>query len=153
MSVDRTKTPPVRSFNYSTAPTWPLVAVNELIKSELENGTVDPKRVYISGLSMGGFGTFEIAYRNPELFAAAAPICGGGDVNAYDKRVKNIPFWIFHGDADAAVDVKYSREMADKLKKIGARVKYTEYPGVGHNSWDNAFAEPEFLKWIFSQKK
>lgn len=153
MSVDRTKNSPVRGIDYSNPEPWPLAATYNLINSLITTENIDKKRVYLSGLSMGGFGTFEMIYRHPQLFAAALPICGGGDEKSYDKRVKNIPFWIFHGDADQAVDVKLSRQMVEKLKQIGATVKYTEYPGVGHNSWDNVFAEPDYLKWMFLQKK
>lgn len=102
---------------------------------------------------MGGMGTFESVYRYPELYAAALPICGGGDAKSYDKRVKKTAFWIFHGADDAVVDVKLSREMLAKLKSLKVENKYSEYPGVNHNSWDNAFAEPAFLSWMFAHKR
>ena len=101
---------------------------------------------------MGGMGTFESVYRYPGMYAAAAPICGGGDVNRYDKRITKTAFWVFHGAADAVVNVKLSQEMVDKLKILKASVKYSEYPGVNHNSWDNAFAEADYLSWMFSHK-
>lgn len=154
MLVDRTQTPPQRTFNYKKSPEpWPLAATYKLVTDLIKTEAVDKKRVYFSGLSMGGFGTFEMIWRHPKTFAAAMPICGGGDAMAYDKRVKKIPFWVFHGAADAVVDVKLSREMVDRLNKIGAKVKYSEYPGVNHNSWDNAFAEPDYLHWMFSNNK
>jgi predicted peptidase len=102
---------------------------------------------------MGGMGTFESVYRYPELYAAALPICGVGDAASYDKRVAKIPFWVFHGDADVVVDVKNSRMMVEKLKALKVAVKYTEYPGVNHNSWDNVFADPEYLNWMLQQKR
>ncbi len=102
---------------------------------------------------MGGMGTFESVYRYPTLYAAALPICGGGNSDLYDARVKQIPFWIFHGAVDAVVSPKLSQEMVERLKVLKAKVKYSEYPGVNHNSWDNAFAEPDYLKWMFEQKK
>jgi predicted peptidase len=102
---------------------------------------------------MGGMGTFESVYRYPELYAAALPICGGGDAGRYDKRLNKTAFWIFHGAADAVVDVKLSQEMTAKLKSLKVETKYTEYPGVNHNSWDNAFAEPTYLTWMFAHKK
>ena len=114
---------------------------------------VDKSRVYITGLSMGGMGTFESVYRYPELYAAALPICGGGDATNYDKRVKKTAFWIFHGTDDAVVDVKLSREMLAKLKSLKVENKYSEYPGVNHNSWDNAFAEPDYLTWMLAHKR
>ena len=102
---------------------------------------------------MGGMGTFESVYRYPGMYAAALPICGGGDVNHYDKRVTKTAFWVFHGGADAVVNVKLSQEMVAKLKSLKAEVKYTEYPGVNHNSWDNAFAEKDYLSWMLAHKK
>lgn len=81
------------------------------------------------------------------------PICGGGDTIHYDKRVERTSFWIFHGDADAVVNVEESRGMVRKLQSLHIDVKYTEYPRVNHNSWDNAFAEPTFLSWMFGHKR
>jgi predicted peptidase len=102
---------------------------------------------------MGGMGTFESVYRYPQLYAVAMPICGGADTKLYDKRARKTAFWVFHGAADAVVNVDLSREMVDKLKSLKAEVKYSEYPGVNHNSWDNAFAEPAYLAWMFSHKR
>ena len=153
VKVDRTKTPLSFSFDYTMPQTWAMKAVIGLTKQVASIESVDKSRIYISGLSMGGFGTFEAVYQYPKLFAAAMPICGGGDTLHYDKRVKKIPFWVFHGDADAVVNVENSRAMVRTLKAIGVDVKYTEYPGVNHNSWDNAFAEPAYLSWMFSYKK
>jgi len=152
MKVDRAVEPAKRTFDYTVDANWPLQAANDLVRKLSNEEAVDKSRIYISGLSMGGMGTFESVYRNPDLYAAALPICGGGDVNSYNKKIAKVPFWIFHGDNDKAVDVKLSREMVDKLKSLKAEVKYSEYPGVGHNSWDNAFAEAEYLSWMFSHK-
>jgi predicted peptidase len=119
----------------------------------LAHGAVDRARVYVGGLSMGGFGTFELLWRRPELFAAAFPICGGGDPATVAMYRKKLPIWIFHGDADPVVPILYSRRMFHALKAAGAKVTMTEYPGVGHDSWKNAFAEPGLLPWLFAQKK
>lgn len=151
--IDRTTQPFKIEVNYTATPNWPLVAANELVKQLITTEAVDKNRVYISGLSMGGMGTFESVYRYPELYAAALPICGVGDATSYDKRVARIPFWVFHGDADVVVDVKNSRIMVEKLKALKAAVKYTEYPGVNHNSWDSVFADPEYLNWMLQQKR
>lgn len=151
--VDRSTQPLSISFDYSMSAQWPLVAANELVKKIVKEEGVDQSRVYITGLSMGGMGTFESVYRYPDLYAAALPICGGGDAKAYDKRVKKTAFWVFHGADDAVVDVKLSREMLGKLKSLKVENKYSEYPGVDHNSWDNAFAEPAFLSWMFSKRR
>ena len=153
VNIDRSTQPFKISFNYGAPPQWPLVAANELVKKVANEESVDKSKIYITGLSMGGMGTFESVYRYPDLYAAALPICGGGDAKLYDKRVKKTAFWIFHGADDAVVDVKLSREMLAKLKSLNVKSKYTEYPGVNHNSWDNAFAEPAFLSWMFSERK
>ncbi len=151
--IDRTTQPVKFELDYSGEANWPLTAANELVKKIINEEAVDRSRVYITGLSMGGMGTFESVYRYPQLYTAALPICGGGDVKNYDKRIKKTAFWVFHGAADAVVDPKLSREMVDKLKSLKTEVKYSEYPGVNHNSWDNAFAEPDYMGWMFQHKK
>jgi predicted peptidase len=153
VKVDRTVEPAKRAFDYTVEVTWPLQAANDLVRKLSNEEAVDKSKIYITGLSMGGMGTFESVYRNPDLYAAALPICGGGDVTHYDKRITKTAFWVFHGAADAVVNVKLSQEMVEKLKSLKAEVKYSEYPGVNHNSWDNAFAESEFLNWMFGHKK
>jgi acetyl esterase/lipase len=153
ISVDRSVQPAKFNFDYTAAPQWPLVAANELVKKIANEEAVDKSRIYITGLSMGGMGTFESVYRYPDLYAAALPICGGGDVKSYDKRVSKTAFWIFHGADDAVVNPQLSREMLAKLKSLKVESKYSEYPGVNHNSWDNAFADPAFLSWMFSRKR
>ena len=151
--IDRTTQPFKIEFDYTAEPNWPLAAANALVKKLSNEEGVDKSKIYITGLSMGGMGTFESVYRYPDLYAAALPICGGGDVNHYDKRVTKTAFWVFHGAADAVVNVKLSQEMVDKLKTLKAEVKYSEYPGVNHNSWDNAFAEKDYLSWMLQHKK
>ena len=111
---------------------------------------VDHKRQYLTGLSMGGMGTWSIAIAHPDRFAAIVPICGRGDTSAADK-IKNLPCWCFHGDADTAVKVEGSREMIDAMK-AGGEPKYTEYAGVGHNSWDKAYGTDELYTWLLEQK-
>ncbi|HEV3438304.1 MAG TPA: alpha/beta hydrolase-fold protein [Gemmata sp.] len=112
----------------------------------------DSKRVYLTGLSMGGFGTWSLAAAHPDKWAAIVPICGGGNPKDAEK-IKNIPCWCFHGDADTAVLVQRSRDMIDALKKAGGEPKYTEYPKVGHNSWDKAYGTDELYTWLLDQKK
>jgi predicted peptidase len=111
----------------------------------------DKKRVYLTGLSMGGGGTWSLAAKYPERWAAIVPICGFGNPESAVK-IKDIPCWCFHGDADPAVKVDQSRAFIAALKKAGAEPKYTEYPGVGHNSWDKAYATPELYDWLLMQK-
>lgn len=112
----------------------------------------DPKRVYLTGLSMGGMGTWSIAMAHPERWAAIVPICGRGDVKTADK-IKDLPCWCFHGDADTSVNVSGSRDMIEAIKKAGGNPKYTEYPKVGHNSWDRAYGTAELWTWLLEQKK
>lgn len=130
-----------------------LGLVVNLIDSFAKTPQVNTKKIYLGGLSMGGMGTFELLWRKPKFFAAGFSICGGGDPCKVDIYANNFPVWIFHGDSDPVVPVSNSRVMANELKKAGANVTYSEYPGVGHNSWDNAFAEPQLLEWIFSQER
>jgi predicted peptidase len=153
MNIDRSRFRVKLTFDYTAPATWPLKAANELVKGIADTAGVDKSRIYITGFSMGGMGTFESIFRYPDLYTAALPICGGGDAKAYDNRIKNTSFWIFHGADDAMVDVKLSREMVARLKALKIPVKYTEYPGVNHNSWDNAFADPNYLRWMFMQKR
>lgn len=130
-----------------------LGLVSRLLDSLVAAKLANTKKIYLGGLSMGGMGTFELLWRKPNFFAAAFPICGGGDPKQAALYGKKFPIWIFHGGSDPVVPVSNSRLMNNVLKTAGAKVKYTEYPGIGHNSWDNAFAEPELLPWLFKQKK
>jgi len=153
VKIDTSRYPLILSYDYRSEQVWPMTATIELIEYISNTYRINKSRIYISGLSMGGMGVFEFVYRYPKLFAAALPICGGGNTKQYDKRVREVPFRIYHGAADKAVDVEESRRMAKRLKEIGCKVDYIEYPGVGHNSWNNAFADPEFLTWMFEQKQ
>jgi predicted peptidase len=110
----------------------------------------DPKRVYLTGLSMGGFGTWDLAVHFPERWAALAPVCGGGDPGQAAK-IKDIPCWCFHGDADPVVPVWLSREMIEALRQAGGHPKYTEYPKVGHDSWTRAYGTAELYDWLLMQ--
>ena len=130
-----------------------LGLVSKLLDSLSATRSVDAQRIYIGGLSMGGMGTFEMLWRKPNFFAAAFPICGGGNPSTAAVYGKGFPIWIFHGDKDPVVGVNDSRQMVDALKAAGANVKYTEYPGVKHDSWNNAFAEKDLLPWLFGQRK
>ncbi len=140
-------------FLSDTVPARPMEMVMQLLDSLVAAGTVNTKKIYVGGLSMGGMGTFEILWRKPRFFAAAFPICGAGDPAKINLYARKFPIWIFHGDKDPAVPVANSRLMVRELKSAKARVTYTEYPGVGHDSWKNAFAEPQLLPWLFSMKR
>lgn len=126
--------------------------VFEVVDRIAKEQKVDPKRIYVTGLSMGGFGSFAAVARRPEFFAAAMPICGGGDPKTAEA-MKKVPFWVFHGTSDNVVPLKKSSIMVGALKKAGAKVKFREYPGVGHDSWTATYRDPEVWKWLFSNKK
>lgn len=134
------------------SPSVPLYLVIQLLEHSKKTYAVDSHRIYLTGLSMGGFGVWDLLSRLPDQFAAAAPICGGGDP-ATSSNFSHIPIWCFHGDQDRAVMVQRSRDMVNALKKLDAPIRYTEYQGIGHGSWKPAYAEPEFLKWLFSHQK
>jgi len=132
----------------------------------------DTERTYLTGLSMGGYGTWAIVARNPTRFAALAVVCGGirppprvnvpqptdgiaasaDPYGAVAAKVGKTPVWVFHGGTDPVVPVTESRKMVEAIKAAGGSVRYTEYEGIGHNSWDKAYAEPEIFSWMLSQK-
>jgi predicted peptidase len=133
-------------------PSESMALVFEIIDALREEFSIDESRIYATGLSMGGYGVWDILARRPEMLAAAAPICGGGDP-AFAGQFKATPVWAFHGDADAAVNVRRSREMIDALRAAGGRPLYTEYEGVGHDSWTATFNNRLMWDWMFAQRK
>jgi len=124
----------------------------DIIEKTKKEYKVDDKRFYITGLSMGGYGTWTLACKYPTMFTAAAPICGGGNP-ADAAKIKDLPIWNFHGDKDTAVPIKRSQDMIDALKAAGGTPKFTIYPGVGHNSWDKAYREESLHEWFLQQVK
>ncbi len=137
------------AYNPETTTEQELImeVVQELIASE----KVDPDRVYVSGLSMGGAGTWDLLAHYPESFAAAVPICGPTSAE-FAQHIPDIPTWVFHGADDSVVPVEQSREIVEALRQGGKRVIYTEFEGVDHNSWDFVFSEGMYvLDWLFSQ--
>lgn len=142
----------VFSFRNGGEPTIAMKLAQELLMNILKTYPITKKQIYVGGLSMGGMGTFEIVKRNPKLFAAAFPICGGANV-ATARSLKKTNWWVFHGGKDDVVPPKLSQDMVDAMKKEKATVKFTLYPNANHNSWDPAFAEPELLAWLFAQRK
>jgi predicted peptidase len=133
-------------------PSAMMTMVFEVVDQLAKDYKVDPKRIYVTGLSMGGYGSFGAVARRPDFFAAAMPVCGGGDPSTA-KAMKDVPFWIFHGTADRVVPPSTSALMVKSLKDAGAEVKFKEYPGVGHDSWSATYRNPEVWKWLFSKKK
>lgn len=126
-------------------------AMKILAQTEKEYKT-DPSRVILTGLSMGGFGTWSLAAKYPDRWAAIVPICGGGDPRTAEK-IKHIPCWCFHGGADPVVKPTLERRMIAALKKAGASPTYFEYPGCGHNSWDNAYSTNWLYHWLGQQHR
>lgn len=130
----------------------PMKLVIDLIHHLIKTDRVDPNRIYITGLSMGGLGTYDAIERYPNLFAAAIPVAGGGDPTKA-ARIVDVPIWDFHGAMDPAVDPRYSRQMIKALWKLGGHPGYTEYPNVGHFSWLAAYSDPKVIAWLFRQHK
>jgi len=131
---------------------WLLEALNALLDQTIANYRVDVRRIYLTGLSMGGFGTWALAMMFPEKFAAIAPICGGG-MPWMAFRIKDVPVWAFHGAKDPVVPIQRSEEMVEALKKIGGNVKFTVYPDAGHDSWTETYNNPELYRWFLEHHK
>jgi predicted peptidase len=136
----------------SEKPSTAMATVIALLDEIEKNESIDKSRIYVTGLSMGGFGTWDLITRYPDRFAAAAPICGGADTSSAAK-IAHLPIWNFHGAKDAVVKVDWSHNMVEALQAANGNIKYTEYPEVNHDSWINAYAEPDFMKWMFSHTK
>jgi predicted peptidase len=157
---------------------WVDKPMQELAMAALESAVNefngDRQQLYLTGLSMGGYGTWEMAMRYPRFFAAIAPVCGAlrppvgmypelhsrlANLRGNDpyteaaKKIGLVPVWIFHGARDPVIPVQESRRMAAALKAVGAPVRYSEYPDANHNSWDRAYAEPELVKWLLEQRR
>jgi len=134
-------------------PTEPMQGAIAALQHVLKTEPADASRVYLTGLSMGGYGAWDLAVRHPEWFAAVVPICGGGDERQAAK-LKDMPVWVFHGDKDNAVPVARSRTMVEAIRAAGGEPKYSELPGVGHNSWQPAYDEKSgLLTWMFQQSR
>lgn len=143
------------SLDSHTMPEQPSESMQlaiELLKQSCETLPTDPERVYAVGLSMGGFGVWDLLQRHPQNFSGAIAICGGGDP-AFANSLKEIPIWATHGDADTVVKVKRSRDMINAIRAAGGRPVYTEFPGVGHNSWKPTAENRMVWDWLFSQQR
>ena len=140
-------------FKEGGAPNIPMELTLQLIDSLVSKPFVIKNKVYVAGLSMGGMGTFEILYRRPTMFAAAIPICGGGNPKTVSEYAANTAIWVAHGAKDDVVNPRYSVEMVDALLRAGGDPRFTLYEDANHNSWDSVFAEPDFLSWLFSKQK
>ncbi|MCU0431229.1 MAG: prolyl oligopeptidase family serine peptidase [Cytophagaceae bacterium] len=123
-----------------------------LIDSTVKNYAIDVNRIYITGMSMGGIGTYDLIMRRPTLFAAAVPVCGAGDTSKA-STIKDISLWIFHGAEDDIINSQNSLDMVVALTRAGAHPGFTLYPSVGHFSWTAAYSDPMLMEWLFRQKK
>ena len=117
-----------------------------------EKYSVDKDRVYLTGLSMGGFGTWALAAKEPQRFAAIVPMCGGGDPKTAD-RIKDLPIWVFHGEKDTSVPIARSQEMVDALKALHADVQFTRDPDAGHDCWTQSYANPKLYEWLLAHTR
>ena len=170
--LDPTRYPAIVVFPQAPADSQWVGATAEMaltaLTQTMDEFRVDPDRVYLTGFSMGGYGTWYLAYRHADLFAGVAPICGfvvhpraqqvvpadSGEVySALARRLANTPIWIFHGEMDGVVPVRASREPAAALEAVSANVSYTEYPGLGHNVWEVTYASDEFTRWLFAHRR
>jgi predicted peptidase len=137
----------------STPEPGPAMAkVIALLEDMLDRFPVDRDRVYVTGLSMGGYGTWDLAARRPELFAAALPVCGGGDT-AKAPAISSVPVMTVHGDRDGAVPVENSRRMVAAVRAAGGEVEYEELKGHGHGVWGYTYGSDRILDWLFSHRR
>lgn len=143
------KTAPIKAWGPTSPDGVRALAILEAVEKEY---STDPDRVYLTGLSMGGFGTWAHAIADPRRWAAIVPICGGSQPSEAAK-LAHMPIWCFHSADDPVVPVKLSRGMVEAVKSAGGRPKYTEYADAGHRSWDPAYDEPELWTWLFQQRR
>ncbi len=131
---------------------WEPFELATLLDEIVEKYQVDEDRIYVTGLSMGGFGTWSLAAYQPDRFAALAPICGGGEP-IMARLLRPIPTWVFHGAKDPIVPLERSTAMVEAIKAAGGDVKFTIYPDAGHDSWTESYANPELYEWLLQQKR
>ena len=131
---------------------WDTDVLSALLDEVVAQYRIDEDRIYLTGLSMGGFGTWSLAIRQPDRFAAIAPICGGGITHA-TRYIAHLPVWVFHGAKDETVRLKESQEMVDALKRYGGNVEFTVYPEAGHDSWTETYDNPELYEWFLTHRR
>lgn len=131
---------------------WSVPLLSNLLDEVLSTYRVDADRVYLTGISMGGFGTWYLGTAQPQRFAAIAPICGGGEPE-YACNLKELPVWTFHGARDTVVPLRESEEMVKALKACGGNVKFTVYPEAGHDSWTQTYNNPALYDWFLQHRR
>ncbi|MGB3585561.1 MAG: prolyl oligopeptidase family serine peptidase [Tunicatimonas sp.] len=131
---------------------WNDAALKELLDEIIDTHRIDESRVYLTGMSRGGFGTWRMAIQNPEMFAAIVPICGGG-TPSYAQWLKDVPVWAFHGAKDRVIPLSQTVAMVEALQQAQGNVKLTTYPEAGHDSWTETYDNPEVYDWLLSHRK
>ncbi len=130
---------------------WNVAALDALVEKIASEERIDRDRIYVTGLSMGGFGTWALAIHNPGRYAAILPICAGGEIQRA-WVLRDVPVWTFHGDLDPVVPIARSQQMVDAIKTAGGAPKFTIYPGYHHDAWTVTYENPEVLEWLFAQR-
>lgn len=128
-------------------------ALDLMLDEITDNYNIDEDRIYVTGLSMGGYGAWDLAMIFPNRFAAIIPICGGTAYPELIESLKELPIWAFHGAKDDIVPVEETRVLVNALKELGCNIKYTEYPDAGHDSWTKTYNNPKVYEWLLSQKR
>lgn len=131
---------------------WDVDDLKVLVDEIVAAYPIDPSRLYITGLSMGGYGTWEMLMKYPNLFAAAIPVCGGGYA-ARARLIRDIPIWAFHGQKDEVVPIDNSQRIVDALKKLDADITFTIYPEAGHDAWTETYQNPDIYTWLLKHSK
>ena len=131
---------------------WNRTALIDLLDEMTARYEVDPDRVYLTGLSMGGFGSWALAAEHPARFAAVVPICGGGNVKSAES-LKHLPIWVFHGAQDKVVPLRLSEQMVEALRAAGGNIQFTIYPEAAHDSWTETYNNPELYTWLLQQRR
>jgi predicted peptidase len=141
-----------KSHDMPVEPSKSMALQLELLDALLADPAIDRDRVYVTGISMGGYGAWDILCRRPEVFAAVLPVCGGCDV-AQAPRIAHVPIWAFHGSGDGTVPVIRARSIMSALWALGSDAHYREYPDVGHNVWTPTYRDATVLEWFFRQRR
>jgi predicted peptidase len=145
--------PPPKGEMKDVAFAWKPEELIQLVDHTIAQLNIDPDRVYVTGLSMGGYGTWRLAATYPDRFAAAVPICGGGDPATMAKPLSKVPIWAFHGAKDPVVPVKESQEMVDAIRREHGDVQLTIYPDAQHNSWAATYDNPKLYDWLLAHRR
>jgi predicted peptidase len=145
--------PPPRGGMKDVPTAWKAEQLIQLVDHVVNKMNVDPTRVYVTGLSMGGYGTWRLVAAHPDHFAAALPICGGGEPDTMAETLRGMPIWAFHGERDPVVPLSASETMVDAVRRAGGQVRFTVYPEVEHDSWTQTYDNEEIYEWLLSHRR